>query len=552
MRLIPSAINPSTSSDAERRVFDLLKHTDPEPAWRAYHSLNLAEHEYKRVGELDFVVLGPSGVLVLEVKGGGVSLRDGVWRFKDRFGIEHRRSEGPFQQARSGMFALERRLKMDLGDDVTSGITFGFAVIFTDCSFKDRSVEWADETVLDADGLRGQSSLSAFLARAYRYWAGKRPHCRVLDSSTLNEVAAILRPDFDRVPSLRHRAEAIDSATDRLTDEQYSRLDIIEDNPRILVSGGAGTGKTFLATELARRHASRGERVLLVTPGAILAAFVRSRIRAANVRVASAAEVSTFREKYDVLVVDEGQDMLNFEQLDNLDRLLKGGLATGCWRIFFDANKQTGLVGWYDPQSVELLKSYGAVPVVLRINCRNTRQITAHTKLLTAADLGTPSAGDGPRVGVAYYASESDQASRIDAELQRLLNNGVSKGDITILSHLPITQSSVQATDAYQRGQIFELDEETAENWPADEVTFATVSDFKGLENRFILVVDIDALDDSERDVNLLYVGMSRARAGLWIAVHRRLERRMDEITRANLARVVEDLQADTKPGEYA
>ena len=40
--------------------------------WFAMHSLNLPRHEPKRFGEIDFIVCGPDGVFVLEVKG---------WRF---------------------------------------------------------------------------------------------------------------------------------------------------------------------------------------------------------------------------------------------------------------------------------------------------------------------------------------------------------------------------------------------------------------------------------------------------------------------------------------
>ena len=42
----------------------------------------------------------------------------------------------------------------------------------------------------------------------------------------------------------------------RLTNEQYERLDAFESTPGSCVFGGAGTGKTFIAPEMARRHAA--------------------------------------------------------------------------------------------------------------------------------------------------------------------------------------------------------------------------------------------------------------------------------------------------------
>jgi len=321
---------------------------------------------------------------------------------------------------------------------------------------------------------------------------------------------------------------------ERLSAEQYSRLDLVEDNPRILCSGGAGTGKTFLAAEVTRRHASNGETVLFVTSGALLAAFVRSRLPSERIFVRSAENLVGIPQA-DVLVIDEGQDLINFETLQVLDGLLKGGLAEGRWRIFFDANKQTGLRGRYEPEAIELLKSYGAVAAVLRFNCRNTRQITTQTTLLTGADVGTPTAGDGPKVHIAYFDDDTQQSQLLDAELARLTSQEVIKGDITILSPLSIDKSCVRLTKAYMKRHIRLLDVNTARTWPPTDMTFSTVADFKGLENRFILLVDVASVDASDHDQNILYVALSRARAGLWIAVSKKVETRLDQLTRRNM-----------------
>ena len=64
MRMIPS--QPlGASSNAERRMFDQLRAAFVRPdrtGWFAMHSLNLPRHEYKRFGEIDFVICGPDGM----------------------------------------------------------------------------------------------------------------------------------------------------------------------------------------------------------------------------------------------------------------------------------------------------------------------------------------------------------------------------------------------------------------------------------------------------------------------------------------------------------
>ena len=85
MRVIPNIIHRDTKSDAEREVFNLLKNLEMGPGWTALHSLNVSKHQYKQWCELDFVIVGPEGIIVLEVKGGRVECKDGIWHFTHRF-----------------------------------------------------------------------------------------------------------------------------------------------------------------------------------------------------------------------------------------------------------------------------------------------------------------------------------------------------------------------------------------------------------------------------------------------------------------------------------
>jgi superfamily I DNA and RNA helicase len=151
-------------------------------------------------------------------------------------------------------------------------------------------------------------------------------------------------------------------------------------------------------------------------------------------------------------------------------------------------------------------------------------------------------------VQIAYFADEKEEAQLLDEELARLASQDVAKGDMTILSPLSIERSCVRLTKAYMKRHVRPLDNNSARTWPSSDITFSTVADFKGLENRFILLVDIASLDASEHDQNILYVALSRARAGLWIAVDKRMGARLDQITRGNM----EHLQADRPDSSHA
>ena len=106
MKLIPPVVY-RFNSNAEKKIFDAMRKADSDPTV-IVHSLNLPEHEYKQWAEADFVAVSSAGVMVIEVKGGRVACEDGIWLFTDRYGQVHRKSEGPFEQAKTARIALER------------------------------------------------------------------------------------------------------------------------------------------------------------------------------------------------------------------------------------------------------------------------------------------------------------------------------------------------------------------------------------------------------------------------------------------------------------
>lgn len=120
----------------EERVLRLIEGL-PWDAGFAVHSLNLPEHEYKRWGEADFVLVTPEGVTLLEVKGGSVSFVDRLWRYSNARGKSITSTEGPARQALSAAVALERLLARELGRPVP--VRWG--VVFPLCRFHKELVE---------------------------------------------------------------------------------------------------------------------------------------------------------------------------------------------------------------------------------------------------------------------------------------------------------------------------------------------------------------------------------------------------------------------------
>jgi hypothetical protein len=578
VRLLPSFISSNVKSNAEKRVFQAFRNLSSSHSYQVIHSLNLPEHIYKARGEIDFLVLSTAGIFVLEVKGGRVSCKDGIWYYTDRYDHPHKSSEGPFNQAQSAMYSLEKRLKAELGESTISGLVFGFGIIFPDCNYDVDTIEWSQEIVLDARGWL-DTGLETYLQNLARYWysrqSKKNSH---ITADLVRSIAHKIRPDFELVQSLRVEAEEVDARLSTLTEEQYSRLDIIESNPRILIEGAAGTGKTMLALETANRLAENGKSVLFVCFSPILAAFLSSRVVLSRITVKSIHQVmldtvnrysripdgyyprlpltdpwfartlapeferiikrSDQHDRYDALIVDEGQDILNLDYLSTLGHILNGGLEKGIWRIFYDPSNQGAIYGAMDANVIELLDSLGAVHAQLSINCRNTDQIILQTKLVTGTDIGVRSSGPGPEVIYRKYKNPDQAIELLEVHLRNLREQEIPMTDITVLSPLPLEHSSVWRLSKYWRKKLYRLDE--PENWkfPFKGLTFATVQEFKGLENRFVIVTDIEDVDSSSLSKAFIYVAMTRPRVALCLFIHEAIYNYLKDLGLKNMNRI--------------
>src|SRR3712207_1206794 len=103
--MFPERWDDRNHSHAEGLVYRKLRDETPDD-WVAVHSVGLTSHERKPWAEIDFVVVGPFGVLCLEVKGGRITVADGRWTTN---GSPLR--ESPFSQVGGAAAALHSDLR---------------------------------------------------------------------------------------------------------------------------------------------------------------------------------------------------------------------------------------------------------------------------------------------------------------------------------------------------------------------------------------------------------------------------------------------------------
>jgi hypothetical protein len=531
VRVIPDEISVAVRSTAERRVHTALKEV-PDAESVALHSVNLPEHAYKRFGEIDFLVITPEVLLTVEVKGGQIGVQNGRWVF----GSGARQSvkvEGPFEQARSAMIAQESRLKRLIGESRMRQVASGFLVITPDVDLP-RSTERAVETYVGSTAYDGGRGLERALLRARSYWPRKNQGTLpVIPPKLRREIEQAIRQDFERIPTLAARSRALDEDFKRLTTDQYILVDIFSANPRTYCEGGAGSGKTFLAAEVARRRASAG-RVLVTCANPRLSNYLRKALPYDEITVIPFDGLaSTAPDSFDMLVVDEAQDLMTFDRLDRLDQILHGGLEQGRWVFMADPNNQVLETSRFDPEALAHLLAANPARVPLTSNCRNTEEIVQQTQLYTRADLGVAKAGRGEPVTFREVLDEQDEGVRLDEHLDALFEDEVRPGDVTIVS-VAGDRERTSARGSRRFRKMVRLADQMNAPTPQDRITWATVEEVKGLENRFVCIVDLDAEVLAGR-LDRLYVAMTRPRIHLWVACRPKTKDALAELVRAGI-----------------
>lgn len=548
-RMIPATISPDVKSPAERMIYSWLSDLEWENCI-VLHSLGMAEHVDKIFGEIDFVVIADEGVLCIEVKGGIVKRQGGDWHFINRYGKDFTKKEGPYQQAQGNeqslRLYLEKRLKNK--QDPICRCAYANCVMTPDCVIDaDDNIEIIPEITFDKRNTK--EDLPKFFERSFKYWKDKtmeKHHFsgRHLKDEDKERLVSILRGDFAFVPTMSLALKRTDEMLASLTDEQYIIMQGFH-SKRILVSGPVGTGKTMLAMDQCRKLKAEGYNVLYLCYNKLIANYVRKNFELEkqdidvstlhsflmkktgeteiedanfftdilpNKFIDGIDEYMPDNEKYDVLVVDEGQDLMNTVSVLCLEGMVKGGLSKGRWTIYYDKNQN--IFGKYEElQDIyDELEDYGATCYELSVNCRNTKQIATGNWYATNITQASIMKADGEVVGYHKYDSKAAEKTDVLKLIRRLLSEGISRNDIVILSLYRMDNENSCLYNASIPSDIGEIRLNEFNKLDSDEfIRFYTVKAFKGLEARVIVYIDIEGFEeDDERLLN--YVAMSRAR----------------------------------------
>ena len=487
-----------------------------EPGWIVAPSIPITLKGKDR--EIDLILLHRDhGAYIVEVKGGIISLTDGEWKQNQKV------FDSPVKQVMVAKHNLKERLKAMKVD--MSAISMQHLVAFP------HIVSFPPEGA-GPDCPREMVFTKTELEYPSRYLNDIRRDRSPIPEAHLVAFLKALRPDVREIEVQGGNISGVSERIARSTIDQLSIVFGLDENRRVQIRGAAGTGKTFIATNWAKRAVQRGERTLVICYNRELGIEINHNMTEfretledpslltvssfhayANVLLGDnapknadnqpsewwrnhhaeliLANLESITQRFDTIIVDEGQDFhsLWFTVLDNL-------LA--------DKTNSRLLVMSDEAQAI-----YAEAPTVqpnvtslqLNRNVRNTNKIANMIRHIGGAP---PIFGASPGQDVDIYTvgGAKERRKSLAKALTKVrddLRIPPSQTLVLVPHRSDITDLMSEPVGDFQLASWVDRDE--------DHVAIGTIHGTKGLERLAVILVNFDDAPDP----NLTYIGASRA-----------------------------------------
>jgi hypothetical protein len=493
--------------------------------------------------EIDFIVADIrnkrlKGLLIVEVKGHTLQYdgKSSIWK-QDGKPME----TSPTTQATRNMRSLLKRYNF-----LEKDVPMGWAVWFprmVNPGLNYLPPELSEEKFFDKICLTyTKEKIVAYFESLYLQW----PHKNGCELDVYFRLKEPLIRSLGYSLPLHKKIEAAETRFLEMTNRQLELLRIIGSNKDIIISGPAGSGKTIMATTIARELSETQKKVLILTFNRILANNIRYGLgNPENPEVSTyhslARKYIDLKDKqwwtensknenfwdlevplkflealknvdpiYDYIIIDEAQDLQEL-WYENLNALIK---PEGGFYIFIDEDQDI----FHSFRSIALNRKLFTFP--LEENCRNTIKIINQLKTYIKKEIKYKNDSvEGDDIKIIEYKNDIEQMNHIKNEWLRLVNEDkISPDRILLIMNTDKRQSCLSNTKKFGKFQIESLPGRTGQ-LQNNKVNYSSIRSFKGLEADIVFIIDTDKV--IKPNYKILYTQASRAKHLLYITFHK-------------------------------
>lgn len=478
-------------------------------------------------GEADFTIFNKSkGILVVEVKSGNISYRNKEWYQKRLDTGEEHIIQNPFAQADRSKYRFIDLIKKNINFNEKCYVEkiVWFPSIENLDNIYNLPLEYSKDTILTGEALLEPEK---YLNKAYEYYnMEKNYHLSEVSFERIKEAFA---PEFNLISAPINTKNEINHAFLRLTNEQLKLIDYIEEQKFATIQGAAGTGKTLIALEMAKRLAFKGEKVLFLCFNKFLYEKLKNNYTIKNLDILNIhsylvqfnTNISTRKDmtdilnkipindfEYDSLIIDEGQDFPDevMEKFYDFSHYISGKFL-----IFYDKNQiiyKNKIPNWILNSECKLL---------LTKNCRNTYQIAKTSNNILNLQIVQNNNNIRGEMPTLYLYNNENFINKLEYIINDLRKDGFSLSDITILTLKTENNSEL---DNYKKINQYYVNN-NINQIGLNDILFTTSRKFKGLESDAVIIVDMNPeVFHDEIEKNNFYVAASRAKQKLSIMIN--------------------------------
>lgn len=533
----------------EKRVFDaFMRHAGLLDKLFSFGIANWAR--YGDEMESDLILVGKLGIFVIEIKGGKIDIREGVYHQNGK-----EMKTPPLKQASNNYWKVVNLLEEN-GLSKFRSISGGYVCLFPDTTW-DYNADVANKNII-LDFAFDQS-LQISLRKVADFYRVKNSeqgfYTSPISQQSIAKIKSILVGDTKKVSDIRQNINLNVHKYVELSEEQYERYQEIAENNHIIIKGPPGSGKTLLAYQIMKDSEQNKVRTLFLCKNKALAIHLRQKIanelgghpehvtiinidQYARQYADTDTALTNFKnivnsatanlqnnassDRFDYLIIDEGQDLMSYEYIKLIDALVEGGVEKGRWCMFIDFDQNLLNAPHSDTISndaEELYEVYFADRATIKRltkNYRNTDIIQRTASVLSKTAPVAPSGLHGESPEFKIYRSIEEEARMVSDDINNLVDSGIRPSEITVLSFVGRDRSVAgQDLVRLKNGiRLKHINEPDLSGVSGVDITvnYASIYEYKGLDNEVILLTDVNDLDRNMVSGALHLVGATRAR----------------------------------------